>query len=131
LREVQVGSTDFKKATAPVIKTVCDKESDAVMGVASSWKEQQLKEANEQYSLHDMYNVDESALFNKLTLNQHWCSEVKHAHAVKVHKTGLLCCCVKIQLVLINYHYLHSESAETQSVSRTSIIVCLVNIAIM
>lgn len=66
---MQVGSTDFKKATACIIKTVCDEENDAVMGVGSSWKEKQLKDINDQYAPHNMYNVDETALFNKLMLN--------------------------------------------------------------
>jgi hypothetical protein len=50
---------------------------------------------NEQYLPYDMYNVDETVLFNKFRLNQHWHSEVNHTKAVEVHETGLLSC-VKI-----------------------------------
>jgi hypothetical protein len=42
-REQWADSTNFKKATVTVIKTVCSEESDAVGSDAYSWKEEELK----------------------------------------------------------------------------------------
>jgi hypothetical protein len=35
-----------------------------------SWREEQLKDVMKQYSLNDVYNADETALFYKLMLNK-------------------------------------------------------------
>jgi hypothetical protein len=64
-----------------------------------------------------MYNVDETVLFNMLMPNGYWHSEVNHTQAVEVHDTGLLCWCVQIRVILINYQYWHSKSAEAHTVS--------------
>jgi hypothetical protein len=65
---VQVGSTDFENGIRH--KTICGEESDAPRDVASSWREQQLKDVIKKYSPNDVYNADETALFYKFMPNK-------------------------------------------------------------
>jgi hypothetical protein len=51
-------------------KTICGEENDAPRDVASSWREEQLKDVIKKYSLNDVYNADETALFYKFMPNK-------------------------------------------------------------